>query len=187
MMLIRFLVVFSIVLLCNNCALSQQTPPTSPPSLVESTPVPPMKSHGKQISGDYSVELVSSAAMGWYESRDGKFVWVDPAANTNLHLEVILKNTIDQRPLPDAGVSLFITDQNNRVIISKPMIMLWSIPGYHYGNNFTLPAQGNYTVTISVTPPTFARHHKQAGNRFSSPAQVTFQSVALKPEGQFKE
>lgn len=161
---------------------------TIAPAPITQAAVPPLRTIGAQTVGDYRFQLVSAPALGWYEPQTGQLVWVPPAINANQHLEVVLTNTIDQRPLPNAVVRVSIYDENNRLIETKTMAMLWATVGYHYGNNFTIPAAGNYNVKVDVvTPPMFARHHKQLGNRFFKTETVTFKNVALKPEGQFKE
>jgi hypothetical protein len=183
----------------NMDAFSQTTPSpgTTSPAPRTTTPSqttvapkvisPPSRTLGEQTVGDYRFRLVASPALGWYEPRNGQLVWVAPVQNTNEHLEVFLTNPIDQKFLPNAGMTLSVYDASNKLVETKPMIMLWSPEGYHYGNNFTVPAAGNYNVRVDMTPPIFARHNKQLGNRFFTSAKVTFQNVALRPEGQFKE
>jgi hypothetical protein len=140
---------------------------------------------GSQVVGDYRINLQGTPAKGWYEWQNGQLVWVPPATNTNIHLEVpLLEAQCNNRPLPDAKVIANIYNQNNALVDSKPMIMLWSPKDYHYGNNFTIPCAGNYTVRIQVTPPQFARQDINLGKKFSQPACATFTNVKLTPLGQ---
>jgi len=148
---------------------------------------PSVRNLGAQTAGDYRFQLIASPARGWYEPKQGKLVWISPARKENQYLELILTSTIDQKPLPNAGIKVSIYDKNNKLRESKRMIMMWSVTDYHYGNNFTIPADGNYTVKVEITPPMFARLHKNVGKKFFSSAKVTFRNVALKNEGQFKE
>jgi len=142
---------------------------------------------GEQSSGDYRMSLVAQPAKGWYQPVEGKLAWIQPEANTNAHIEVFLLNVLDKKFLPNAGVTLSIYDCNNKLIETKPMIMLWSPDGYHYGNNFTVTTPGNYIVKVDITPPIFARHNKQLGNKFFNTASVVFQKVNLKQEGRIND
>lgn len=156
------------------------------PDAVQS-PMPPHRKLGRQITGDYRIHLLEAPAMGWYEPKGNKLTWTDPKGNENEHLEVVLVNALDKKRLPDTQVKVSIYDQNNKLIDSKSMIMLWSTMGYHYGNNFVIPTTGIYNIKVDVEPPMFARHNKQLGNRFFNTATVTFKNVKLQPAGQAKE
>lgn len=142
---------------------------------------------GEQSSGDYRIRLLTQPAKGWYQPTEGKLTWTPSEANTNAHIEVFLLNALDKKFLPNAGVTLSIFDSNSKLIETKPMIMLWSPDGYHYGNNFTIATPGNYIVKVDITPPMFARHNKQLGNKFFSQTSVTFQKVNLRPEGRVSD
>jgi len=45
---------------------------------------------------------------------------------------------------------------------------------YHYGRNWTVPMDGEYTSRVRVEPPTFMRHDEVNGRRFTEPVDVEF-------------
>ena len=50
---------------------------------------------------------------------------------------------------------------------------------YHYGRNWTVPADGEYTLKVHIDPPTFMRHDEINGDRFADPVDVTFEGVKV--------
>ncbi|OGH99682.1 MAG: hypothetical protein A2104_05100 [Candidatus Melainabacteria bacterium GWF2_32_7] len=143
---------------------------------------------GQRVSGDYMIESVAHQASGRYEWQNNQLVWVPAEPNTNIHFEVFLRDARSRTILPYSNVVLGIYDQNNRLVESKPMAFMWHpVTGYHYGNNFTVPATGNYSVRINATPPEFARANKALGNRWCQPVSVTYTNVRLMPMGQLVE
>lgn len=193
---LKLLLLAVIILAGNNVYSQAQTLPYAkttqqavkhlPP---ETMPITPSESRklGEQMTCDYRISLAATPVKGWYAPVNGQLVWITPETTANEHLEVTLVNTIDQKTLPNSGGSLSIYDLNNKLLETKPLIMMWSPEGYHYGNNFIIPGNGNYNVKVDLTPPMFARHNRQIGNRFFNPASVVFQNVKLLQEGQLKE
>ena len=57
--------------------------------------------------------------------------------------------------------------------------MLWHPMLYHYGRNWTVPADGEYTLKVHIDPPTFMRHDEINGCRFKEPVDVTFEGVKV--------
>ena len=57
--------------------------------------------------------------------------------------------------------------------------LLWHPMIYHYGRNWTVPSDGEYTLRVHVDPPTFMRHDEVNGRRFTEPADVEFEGVKV--------
>jgi len=51
---------------------------------------------------------------------------------------------------------------------------------YHYGRNWILPADGDYTMRVKIEPPTFMRHDEVSGRRFLEAVEVEFSGVQVK-------
>ena len=43
---------------------------------------------------------------------------------------------------------------------------------YHYGRNWKVPGDGEYTLRVHIEPPTFMRHDELNGRRFEEPVDV---------------
>jgi uncharacterized protein involved in high-affinity Fe2+ transport len=50
---------------------------------------------------------------------------------------------------------------------------------YHYGHNWVVSADGEYTLRVRVEPPTFTRHDEVNGRRFTEPVEVEFTGVQV--------
>jgi hypothetical protein len=50
---------------------------------------------------------------------------------------------------------------------------------YHYGRNWTVPMDGEYTSRVRVEPPTFMRHDEVNGRRFTELIDVEFRGVKV--------
>jgi hypothetical protein len=53
---------------------------------------------------------------------------------------------------------------------------------YHYGRNWKVPADGNYTLRVRVEPPMFLRHDEVNGCRFTDAVEVEFSGVRVHRE-----
>jgi hypothetical protein len=52
--------------------------------------------------------------------------------------------------------------------------MLWHPWIYHYGRNWEVPGEGDYTVHVRIEAPTFMRHDHENGKRYAKPVEVAF-------------
>jgi hypothetical protein len=50
---------------------------------------------------------------------------------------------------------------------------------YHYGRNWALPADGDYTLRVHIEPPRFMRHDEVNGKRFQELVEVEFSDVHI--------
>ncbi len=50
---------------------------------------------------------------------------------------------------------------------------------YHYGRNWTVPVDGEYTLRVRVDPPTIMRHDEVNGKRFLKVEEVEFENVDI--------
>jgi uncharacterized protein involved in high-affinity Fe2+ transport len=56
---------------------------------------------------------------------------------------------------------------------------LWHPWLYHYGRNWQLPGDGEYTMRVRINAPTFMRHDPENGIRYAEPVEVEFDSVKI--------
>jgi hypothetical protein len=50
---------------------------------------------------------------------------------------------------------------------------------HHYGRNWHVPADGDYTLRIRIEAPTFHRHDKKNGQCFAEAVEVEFSNVKI--------
>lgn len=138
-------------------------------------------SGGEQVSGDYRVVYLTDPPRGWYTMDDNKLTWRAPAAGENVHLEVVILDSLTGKMLPITP-TLDVIDAAGNVVQSKRMNFIWHPLADHYGENYTIPAAGVYTLRVRAPAPNIWRHSRELGNRFTTPVDVEFRNVALTPK-----
>ena len=134
---------------------------------------------GEQRAGHYLIGYAVEEAEGMYEWANGQLVWRE-AGEANLHLEITVRDSGDGRFVPDVRVLATLIDSDGWDIGSHEQPLIWHPMLYHYGRNWTVPADGEYTLRVSVDPPTFMRHDSVNGRRFIDRVEVEFTGVKVK-------
>jgi hypothetical protein len=130
---------------------------------------------GTARAGDYLVGWAQERAEGMYHLTGGKLVWMEPPANANCHLEIVVTDAVDKRFIPYLEIDCTLTG-NGKSLKVRPQF-LWHPGLYHYGANIHLPGDGKYDLRVEIKAPTFHRHDKINGTRFATDVQVTFTGI----------
>ena len=133
-----------------------------------------------QRAGDYEVAVAAEEAEGMYHREGGTLVWHDPT-DENCHLEVGVRDGADGRFVPGLTVHATIVDEDGNEIGTHEQPFIWHPWLYHYGRNWTIPGEGEYTVRVRIEPPTYMRHDHENGLRYAEPVEVEFTGVPLEP------
>jgi hypothetical protein len=133
---------------------------------------------GMQEAGEYLIAYAVEEAEGMYDWEDGELVWHDPDGE-NLHLEIAVCDAADGRFVPGVKVTGTLVDPDGNEVGSHEHPLLWHPMLYHYGRNWTVPADGAYTLHVRVEPPTFMRHDDVNGCRFKDVVETTFENVQV--------
>ena len=133
---------------------------------------------GMQEAGEYLIAYAVEEAEGMYDWEDGELVWHDPDGE-NLHVEIAVCDAADGRFVPGVKVTGTLVDPDGNEVGSHEHPLLWHPMLYHYGRNWTVPADGAYTLHVRVEPPTFMRHDEVNGCRFKDVVETTFQNVQV--------
>jgi Fe2+ transport protein len=133
---------------------------------------------GDQEAGHYRIGYAVEEAEGMYEWTDGELAWRDPG-DENVHVEVAVRDASDGRFVPGVRVTATLIDPEGNEIGTHEQPLLWHPMIYHYGRNWTVPADGAYTTRVRVEPPTFIRHDEVNGRRFTEPVEVEFTNVQV--------
>ncbi len=131
---------------------------------------------GEQQAGDYLIGYAVEEAEGMYEWVDDGLVWRYPGEN-NLHAEVSVRDGGDGRFVPGVRVIATLLDPRGEEVGTHEQPLLWHPMIYHYGRNWAVPSDGEYTLRVRVEPPTFMRHDEVNGRRFVEPVEVEFPNV----------
>lgn len=138
------------------------------------------EAHGAQKpAGDYLVAYAVEKAEGLYIFRDGELHWQEPQ-NENAHLEVAVRDGADGRFIPGLTVYATLINREGTKVGTHRQAFYWHPWLYHYGRNWQVPGDGEYTLRIRIEAPEFPRHDKINGKRFATPVQVEFNNVTIK-------
>ncbi len=133
---------------------------------------------GEKRSGDYLVGYAVEEAEGMYRLEDD-LVWQEPDEE-NVHLEVTVRDAADGRFVPGLRVEATLIDPSGDDVGSHEQPFLWHPMLYHYGRNWRVPGDGDYTLRVKVFPATFMRHDRINGRRFGELMEVEFTGVKVK-------
>ncbi|HEY0418292.1 MAG TPA: iron transporter [Acetobacteraceae bacterium] len=135
---------------------------------------------GKKRAGDYIVAYAQERAEGMYHlDGKGELVWMEPG-DENCHIEISVCDAADHRFIPGLDIEVTLTPEKGERIGPFKVEFLWHPGLYHYGRNVKLPGDGEYTIGITIAPPTFMRHDKVNGQRYAKAVEVRFEHVAVK-------
>lgn len=123
-------------------------------------------------AGEYEVALVVEEAEGMWHMHDGELTWQEPAGE-NAHIEVAVRDAADGRFIPGLAVTVTV-GPDGKNLGSHQQRFLWHPWLYHYGRNWEVPGEGDYTVQVKIDPPTFMRHDHENGMRFTDAVEVEF-------------
>jgi hypothetical protein len=136
--------------------------------------------HGsKKLAGEYIVGYAVEEAEGLYHFKDGQLEWEEPG-DMNAHVEVAVCDAADGRFIPALTVYATLIDSRGKEIGTHQQPFLWHPTLYHYGRDWQVPGDGEYRLRIRIEPPTFPRHDKANGKRYSQPVEVEFPNVQIK-------
>ncbi len=138
------------------------------------------EAHGAaQRAGDYTVGYAVEHAEGMYALENGELVWHNPQ-DENAHIEVVVRDGADGRFVPGLEVTATLLDAQGREIGTHVQPFLWHPWLYHYGRNWRVPGDGEYTLRLHIAAPTFMRHDKKNGKRYAGAVDVEFTGVQIK-------
>jgi hypothetical protein len=126
-----------------------------------------------QNAGDFAVSLIAEQAEGLWKLKDSGLEWTDPGSS-NAHLEVAVRDAGDGRFVPGLNVSLSLTAPDGTDVGKHRMPFVWHPWIYHYGLNWKVPGDGDYTATVHIDTPTFSRHDQTNGNRYAAPVDIDY-------------
>ncbi|WP_373059770.1 iron transporter [Zunongwangia sp. H14] len=136
---------------------------------------------------DYIVSVVSEEAEGTYQFQDGELKWHVPPKDFNTHMEILVRDKHDKRFLPGLKISAKVFDEDNQLVEEKDFPFFWHPFLNHYGANFKIPKEGEYTVEVNFPAPEFPRHDEIKGKRFEKGVSEKFGPLTLeagrKPHG----
>jgi hypothetical protein len=133
---------------------------------------------GELEAGDYRIGYAVEEAEGMYEWVNGDLRWREPEGE-NLHLEVAVRDRSDGRFVPGVRVIATLIAPDGQQVGTHEQPLLWHPMLYHYGRNWKVPADGEYTLRVHVEPPHFMRHDEVNGCRFQEPVDIEFTGVKV--------
>lgn len=138
------------------------------------------EAHGAaQTAGDFLIGYAVEDAEGMYHMQRGQLVWHNPT-DENAHLEIVVQDAADKRFIPGLTVYVTLIDGSGKEVGTHVQPFLWHPWLFHYGRNWKVPGDGEYTLRVRVDAPDFMRHDKENGRRYQQSVQVEFRNVRIK-------
>ncbi len=134
---------------------------------------------GSTTSGDWQVSYIVEQAEPWFHAHDGDQQFREPTGTETHHIEIIPVESASGRIVPDVPITLDVIDESGTVVDSQKLNFYYST-FFHYANNFSVPAEGTYTLRAELGAPDFLRHGEQADDpALSDGTTVEFTNVSL--------
>jgi hypothetical protein len=127
---------------------------------------------------DYFIGYAVEEAEGMYHLHDGELKWQDPE-DENVHVEVVVRDGADGRFVPGLTIYATLIDDQGQEVGTHEQPFIWHPWLHHYGRNWRVPGDGEYTLRVRIETPDFMRHDKINGKRFARPATVEFEKVKI--------
>jgi hypothetical protein len=109
-----------------------------------------MKMSGMGKGGDYAVGVMYSYAHRFWNVNGESVERTDIEPDDDVHLMSVVWDPETGQVLPETGLSVEIS-QDDELVSQEVIYPMLSQPmGFHYGGNFGLAGDGTYTVTLSV-------------------------------------
>jgi hypothetical protein len=141
---------------------------------------------GEKRAGDYLVAYAVEKAEGMYHMVGGNLIWHEPK-DENVHIEISVRDGADSRFIPYLTVTVAVKDSKDRVVGKHVHPFIWHPWLFHYGLNWRLPGEGEYTLQVHIQAPTFMRHDEKNGKRYAEDVKVVFEGVKIKIEEEKEE
>ncbi|MBA0124351.1 iron transporter [Haloechinothrix sp. YIM 98757] len=138
---------------------------------------------GQTESGPWRIGYIVEPAEGWYASEGDDTRFREPAGDETHHIEVVPFEADSGRVVPDVPIRVEILDGDGQVVDANDLDFFYG-EAFHYGNNFAVPEQGEYTLRVTLEPPRFLRHGEQDEDpALTEGAEVEFTDVQLESSG----
>ena len=159
-------------------ATADRGPETPPPALDDRpsgvyrpTSVAGMRPVGVADDGPFRFGLLYSLPSRFWELVGRTGYLREPTAEDSVHLMAIVWDPETGVVLPEVGLTTEIRRDGELVTEEAVYAMLSQRLGFHYGDNFALPGDGEYTVRVRVGGLQVRRTGAFA-DRFADPASV---------------
>ncbi|PSP68578.1 hypothetical protein BRC85_01660 [Halobacteriales archaeon QS_1_69_70] len=134
-----------------------------------------MAMKGMAGAGDYRVGLMYTYPHQFWIVTGSETERVPFRDDDTVHLMTVVFDEATSTVLPiGAGVSVEIERDGDLVVEKSPWPMISQSMGFHYGDNFALPGDGTYDVTVSLSSMN-VRRFGEFGGTFEERAETTFE------------
>ena len=162
-----------------GCLGSSDVEPPSNPSVPEDRPdgsyipshVSGMEMIGVAQQGEYTFGAMYTTTHEFWTVNGDSVSHIEDDIDEDIHLMASVWDPETRTVLPDTGLSVEIYQDDSLVSQETIYPMLSQRMGFHYGSNFELNGDGEYTVRLSVGGMS-TRRSGAFRNRFTEPATV---------------
>jgi len=137
---------------------------------------------GEATSGEWRIGYIVEAAEPWFERHGEHSAFRVPQASETHHIEIIPFEKSTGRIVPDVPIHVAVVDPQG-IVVDERDLSFYYATFFHYATNFSIPANGNYTLRATLGAPTFLRHgDPNDGPALADGAVVEFTDVELSTE-----
>lgn len=133
----------------------------------------------EKVVGPYLIGYAIEEAEGMYEpDKNGDLIWREPERE-NIHVEVSVRDGADGRFIPHLTVQARLIDSEQNIVGTHRQPFVWHPWVYHYGRNWHIQQEGDYTLEVEIKAPDFPRHDKKNGKRYAEDVTARFTAVKI--------
>jgi hypothetical protein len=132
----------------------------------------------QQIVDDYRIGYAIERVPGLYALENGELHWQNAPASS-VHLEVVVCDAADGRFIPGLQVLATLYNVAGMHFGTHELPFVWHPWLYHYGCNWPVSIDGEYTLHVHIAAPNFMRHDAVNGKRFERAVDVEFRGVQI--------
>lgn len=152
--------------------------PTTPVSAHEAATLPadPTTDEvfmGEATTDDMRIQLIFEPDKAMWMYMSGMWMEMAPAADETIHVEVKPIDEGSGTRISYAAVTFTATNTTTGVTMTEDLHSMWGGSGLHYAINHGLLGAGDYTASVTVNVPEFARSTSDS-DKWMTPIQADF-------------
>ena len=128
---------------------------------------------GEATTDDMRIQLIFEPAKAMWMYMNGMWMEMSPALDETIHVEVKPVDEASGTRISDVAVVFAATNTTTGVTMNEDLHAMWGGSGLHFAINHGLLGAGDYTASVTVEVPEFARSLSDK-DKWMTPIQADF-------------
>lgn len=128
---------------------------------------------GEATTEEMRIQLILEPAKAMWMFMGGMWMEMAPAADETMHVEVKPLDEASGTRISHAAVTFSARNTTTQESMTEELHPMWGGSGLHYAINHGLLGPGDYTASVEVEVPEFARSMSDS-NKWMTPIQADF-------------